>query len=101
MKNKIIQNLKGSDKLLHSMVGNTIFVVAFIIAYLLYSLWAALAMAIGVVLLVGLAKELYDKFIKRTFIDWWDIVVSLTRIHSLNIFRSYECNSIFTMGGTK
>ena len=78
MKNLIIQNLKGSDKLLHSMVGNTIFVVAFIIAYLLYSLWAALAMAIGVVLLVGLAKELYDKFIKRTFIDWWDIVVSLT-----------------------
>lgn len=78
MKNKIIQNLKGSDKLLHSMVGNTIFVVAFIIAYLLYSLWAALTMAIGVVLFVGLAKELYDKIIKRTFIDWWDIVASLT-----------------------
>nr|DAJ66094.1 MAG TPA: putative periplasmic lipoprotein [Caudoviricetes sp.] len=78
MKNKIIQNLKGSDKLLHSMVGNTIFVVAFITAYLFYSLWIALAMAIGVVLLVGLAKELYDKFIKRTFIDWWDIVASLT-----------------------
>jgi hypothetical protein len=77
MKNKIIQNLKGSDKLLHSMVGNTIFVVAFITAYLLYSLWAALAMAIGVVLLVGLVKELYDKFIKRTFIDWWDIVAAL------------------------
>lgn len=78
MKNKIIQNLKGSDKLLHSMVGNTIFVVAFIIAFLLYSLWAALATAIGVVLLVGLAKELYDKYIKSTFIDWWDIVASLT-----------------------
>ncbi|ATA83542.1 hypothetical protein [Capnocytophaga sputigena] len=78
MKNKIIQKLKGSDKLLHSMVGNTIFVVAFITAYLLYSLWAALAMAIGVVLLVGIAKELYDKYIKRTFIDWWDIVASLT-----------------------
>lgn len=78
MKNKIIQNLKGSDKLLHSMFGNAIFVIAFIIAYLLYSLWAALAMAIGVVLLVGIAKELYDKIIKRTFIDWWDIVASLT-----------------------
>nr|DAQ22049.1 MAG TPA: putative periplasmic lipoprotein [Caudoviricetes sp.] len=77
MKNKIIQNLKGSDKLLHSMFGNTIFVVAFIIAYLLYSLWIALAMAIGVVLLVGFRKELYDKFIKRTFIDWWDIVAAL------------------------
>lgn len=78
MKTKIIQNLKGSDKLLHSMFGNIIFVVVFIIAYLLYSLWAALAMAIGVVLLVGIAKELYDKYIKRTFIDWWDIVASLT-----------------------
>ena len=78
MKNKIIQNLKGSDKLLHSMFGNAIFVIAFIIAYLLYSLWAALAMAIGVVLVVGIAKELYDKIIKRTFIDWWDIVASLT-----------------------
>ena len=76
MKTKIIQNLKGSDKLLHSMVGNTIFAVAFIIAYLLYSLCAALAMAIGVVLLVGIAKELYDKYIKRTFIDWWDIVAA-------------------------
>ena len=78
MKNKIIQNLKVSDKLLHLMFGNTIFVVAFIIAYLLYSLWIALAMAIGVVLLVGFTKELYDKFIKRTFIDWYDIVASLT-----------------------
>ena len=77
MKNKIIQNLKGSDKLLHSMFGNTIFVVAFIIAYLLYSLWAAISIAIGVVLLVGFTKELYDKFIKRTFIDWWDIVAAL------------------------
>ena len=78
MKNKIIQNLKGSDKLLHSMVGNTIFVVAFIISYLFYSQWIALAMAIGVVLLVGFVKELYDKFIKHTFIDWYDIVASLT-----------------------
>ena len=78
MKNKIIQNLKGSDKLLHSIFGNTIFVVVFIIAYLLYSLWASISIAIGVVLLIGLAKELYDKYIKRTFIDWWDIVASLT-----------------------
>lgn len=78
MKNKIIHNLKGSDKLLHSMFGNAIFVIVFIIAYLLYSLWVALTIAIGVVLLVGFVKELYDKFIKRTFIDWYDIVASLT-----------------------
>ena len=78
MKNKIIQNLKGSDKLLHSMFGNIIFVVAFLSACLFCSLWIALAIAIGVVLLVGFLKELYDKYIKRTFIDWWDIVASLT-----------------------
>lgn len=76
MKNKIIHNLKGSDKLLHSMFGNAIFVIVFIIAYLLYSLWIALTIAIGVVLLVGFVKELYDKFIKRTFIDWYDIVAA-------------------------
>lgn len=76
MKNKIIHNLKGSDKLLHSMFGNVIFVVSFITAYLFYSLWIALTMAISVVLLVGLVKELYDKYIKRTFIDWWDIVAT-------------------------
>ena len=76
MKNKIIHNLKGSDKLLHSMFGNAIFVIVFIIAYLLYSLWVALTIAIGVVLLVGFVKELYDKFIKRTFIDWYDIVAA-------------------------
>lgn len=34
--------------------------------------------AVDVVLLVGLGKELYDKYIKKTFIDWWDIVASLT-----------------------
>ena len=73
-----IKNLRGNDKLLHSMCGNIIFVVSFLIAWLCYSLWKALVIAICVVLLVGLAKELYDKYIKKTFIDWWDIVASLT-----------------------
>ena len=30
------------------------------------------------VLSIGLAKELFDKQIKHTFIDWWDIVASVT-----------------------
>lgn len=76
MKN-ILQNLKGNDKLLHSMVGNTIFVVLFFALWWLYSVGIAFAMAVCGVLLIGLAKELYDKYIKRTFIDWWDIVASL------------------------
>lgn len=78
MEKIFIRNLKGNDKLLHSMCGNILFVVSFVMAWLCYSLWEALVIAICVVLLVGLAKELYDKYIKKTFIDWWDIVASLT-----------------------
>ena len=78
MKKIFIKNLKGNDKLLHSMCGNILFVVSFVMAWLCYSLWEAFVIAVGVVLLVGLAKELYDKYIKKTFIDWWDIVASLT-----------------------
>lgn len=78
MEKIFIKNLKGNDKLLHSMCGNIIFVVSFLIAWLCYSLLEAFVIAVGVVLLVGLTKELYDKYIKKTFIDWWDIVASLT-----------------------
>jgi len=78
MEKIFIKNLKGNDKLLHSMCGNIIFVVSFLIAWLCYSLWEAFVIAAGVVLLVGLVKELYDKYVKNTFIDWWDIVASLT-----------------------
>ena len=78
MKKIFIKNLRGNDKLLHSMCGNIIFVVSFLIAWLCYSLWEAFVIAVSVVLLVGLTKELYDKYVKNTFIDWWDIVASLT-----------------------
>lgn len=78
MEKIFIKNLKENDKLLHSMCGNIIFVLSFLIAWLCYSLWEAFVIAVGVVLLVGLTKELYDKYIKKTFIDWWDIVASLT-----------------------
>lgn len=40
--------------------------------------WEALAFAFFGVLSIGLAKELFDKQIKHTFIDWWDIVASIT-----------------------
>lgn len=78
MEKIFIKNLRGNDKLLHSMCGNIIFVVSFLIAWLCYSLWEAFVIAVSVVLLVGLVKELYDKYVKNTFIDWWDIVASLT-----------------------
>ena len=78
MEKIFIRNLKGNDKLLHSICGNILFVVSFVMAWLCYSLWSAFVIAVGVVLLVGLGKELYDKYVKNTFIDWWDIVASLT-----------------------
>ena len=75
MKN-ILQNFKGKDKLLHSMCGNVIFVLLFSVFWWLYSAKIAFAMAVCGVLLIGLAKELYDKYIKCTFIDWYDIVAA-------------------------
>ena len=75
MKN-ILQNLQGNDKLLHSMCGNAIFVVLFFVFWWLYWVGIAFVMAVCGVLLIGLAKELYDKYIKRTFIDWHDIVAA-------------------------
>lgn len=76
LKNKILENLKGEDKLLHSKIGNIIFLIVFILSYIKNSFLHALVSALIVVFLVGLLKELYDKYVKKTFIDWWDIVVS-------------------------
>ena len=76
LKNKILENLKGEDKLLHSKVGNIIFLTVFILSYIKNSFLHALISALIVVFLVGLLKELYDKYVKKTFIDWWDIVAS-------------------------
>lgn len=76
LKNKILENLKGEDKLLHSKIGNIIFLIIFILSYIKRSFLHALISALIVVFLVGLLKELYDKYVKKTFIDWWDIVAA-------------------------
>ena len=76
LKNKILENLKGEDKLLHSKIGNVVFLTIFILSYIKNSFLHALISALIVVFLVGLLKELYDKYVKKTFIDWWDIVAS-------------------------
>lgn len=75
MKN-ILQNLKGQDKLKHSKWGNIIFLLAFVISLILLNVWQALLCAFSVLLCAALSKELYDKYIKRTFIDWYDIVAA-------------------------
>lgn len=73
---KVMNNLKGSDKLLHSKYGNIIFIVIFLSALIFLSVGKSLLIAAIMLGSIGLCKELYDKYIKKTFIDWWDIVAS-------------------------
>ena len=73
---KVINNLKGSDKLLHSKYGNIIFIAIFLSSLILVSVGKSLLIAAIALGVIGLCKELYDKYIKKTFIDWWDIVAS-------------------------
>lgn len=76
--NTLKTKLTGQDKLLHSFFGNIILVVSFLVFVLFMKWWEALAFAFFLTLCIGLTKELHDKFINRTFIDWWDIVASIT-----------------------
>ena len=73
--NNFKRNLIGKDKLLHSKVGNCMLVLFFVLFFKFWSVGAAFVLALAAVLLAGLAKELYDKYIKRTFMD---IVASVT-----------------------
>ena len=75
---KVINNLKGSDKLLHSKYGNIIFIAIFISSLILFSVGKSLLIAAIALGVIGLCKELYDKYYKGTFIDWWDILASFT-----------------------
>lgn len=74
---KLKQNLKGKDKLLHSLIGNLIFLGTFIVSVIVtQKIMLSILIAFTVLSIATLSKELYDKFIKRTFIDWYDIVAA-------------------------
>lgn len=74
---KLKQGLKGQDKLKHSFVGNLIFLGTFLISLIATNKIAlSLLIAFAILLSATLSKELYDKYIKRTFIDWYDIVAA-------------------------
>ena len=80
MKN-ILQNLQGQDKLKHSKWGNIILLLTFVTSLILLNVWQALCSAFLVLLCAALSKELYDKYIERTFIDWYDIVAAFVPYH--------------------
>lgn len=74
---KLKQGLKGQDKLKHSFVGNLIFLGTFLILLIAtHKITLSLLIAFAVLLSATISKELYDKFIKKTFIDWYDIVAA-------------------------
>ena len=73
---KLKQNLKGNDKLLHSKYGNIIFLLTFIVSLFFLSLGKSLLLAFFTLLSLAFTKELYDKYVKKTFIDWYDIVAA-------------------------
>lgn len=77
MKNK----LKGQDKILHSKIGNLIYIFTFIFLLPFVSIIQSLVIALIILFLIALTKELYDKYYKRTFIDWWDIVAAFVPYH--------------------
>ena len=73
---KVIKNLKGSDKLLHSKYGNMIFIAIFLSALIFLPVVKSLLIAAIALGTIGMSKELYDKHYKGTYIDWLDIVAS-------------------------
>jgi VanZ family protein len=72
--------IKMNDKIKHFIAGFVVcivgyFLILFIQRYLNFNVQASLA---GMLLafLAGLLKELYDKFIKKTYFDWLDWAVT-------------------------
>jgi len=77
MINKLNQGLKGQDKLKHSFVGNLIFLGTFLISFIAtYKIAFSLLIAFLLLLSAAVSKELYDKYIKKTFIDYYDMVAA-------------------------
>ena len=72
----VLDKLKGQDKVLHSKLGNMIYIFTFIFLLPFVNIVTSLITALVILLFIGLMKELYDKYYKRTFIDWWDIVAA-------------------------
>lgn len=73
----IQSGLKGDDKLIHSRLGNIVWLLTTIFfSVVLKSVWAGIFFGILFTFAIAFWKELYDKYVKKTFFDWWDIVAA-------------------------
>lgn len=73
LQQKIRDFIDSNDKLVHWFTCVTI---GLLVLWLTRNIY----MSIAAIVIVGFAKELYDKFVKKTFFDWWDIVADLAAI---------------------
>jgi len=64
-----IENMIEKDKLMHFCVG-------LLLAQLAY-LWIWL---IVLPVVVGIAKEQYDKYVRKTGFNWWDVLATVLGI---------------------
>lgn len=64
-----IENMIEKDKLIHFCVG-------LLMAQLIYfSLWFILLPVI-----IGTAKEVYDKYVRKTGFNWWDLLATVSGV---------------------
>lgn len=84
----IFDNIQ-KDKLLHSYVSDTLFVVLFGIIFLFLNLpiWLTYTITTVVVFAIGIIKELIDDKEKGNRFDWKDIIADVSGI----VFGGLEC----------
>lgn len=84
----IFDNIQ-KDKILHSYVSDTLFVVLFGIIFLFLNLpiWLNYTITTVVVFIVGIIKELIDDKEKGNRFDWADVIADVSGI----IFGALKC----------
>lgn len=69
-----IENMIEKDKLIHFCVG-------LLLAQLVYlSLWFILLPVI-----IGVVKELFDKHVRKTGFNWWDLVATVLGVIPVSV----------------
>lgn len=61
-----IENIIPKDKLMHFCVGLLLAQFAYLCVWLLV-----------LPLIVGISKELYDKYVRKTGFNWWDLLATV------------------------
>lgn len=73
LQQKIKNFIDRHDKLVHWLVCS---VVGLVVLFLTKNIYYA----VSSIVISGFAKECIDKWVKKTFFDWWDIMADLGAI---------------------